>query len=342
MDPEVRGCSGRASGRGGRADGGATLSASSTAAEWVPSLCGLRGVHALQPEASEGHEVQDVGAQRCGRLHGKGDPGARELPTVAVLLSGVPYGDDHAGRHQPRASPSLRRSHGEVERSLPDVLALADLGGREGAVRASLEVEAEGDDGYVSGRSTTEGLGSREALERVVRMLVDDQVYWQEQVHTPATVWISHDEKGSPKTPAERLAPGVFPGGAQALAVDIEGQAKGGNTQGEGGARRQSLRDKRAARKRRLAEDRDELHRLRDLRDGGSGGAASKGKGGGKSGKGKGNEEQLCYAWNNNNGTCAGLAPGQACKANVKRVHKCTVCKSPGHRSLSCLRGKGS
>ena len=100
------------------------------------------------------------------------------------------------------------------------------------------------------------------------RLLVDDLAYWQEQVHTPAMVWISRGEKGIARTPAQRLAPNFFTGGTQAIAVEVEGQTKANPGGGDGASRRQSARDKRLAKKKRHAEEREELRRLRDRRDG--------------------------------------------------------------------------
>ena len=55
-----------------------------------------------------------------------------------------------------------------------------------------------------------------------------------------------------------------------------------------------------------------------------------------KQGKGK----QKCFAWNNGNGPCGDLQPGQSCAAKIKREHKCTICNSPGHPSRSCPQKK--
>ena len=127
------------------------------------------GPYPFQPEAAEGHEVQDVDPRRQRRLHGEGDPGACEPPAMAVLLPGLSHSHDHAGDHQPRASTGLRRFDGAVEQPLPYLLAPVDLGGREGTVRASGPAEAQGDDGYELGGTSAPRMGVRPSLKLLVQ-----------------------------------------------------------------------------------------------------------------------------------------------------------------------------
>ena len=150
--------------------------------------------------------------------------------------------------------------------------------------------------------------------EAMFRLLIRDKEYWSEQVHIPANAWISLGAKGLPKTPAESLAAKAMRGGANVLRPDYEDLGK--ERSASPTARRSKHAVKRDARKRKAASDKEELERFRKQSNG------PKGKDSG--GKGK---PQLCYAWNNNNGACAGLPPGAACQGK---------CGSPGHPSHLC------
>jgi len=125
------------------------------------------------------------------------------------------------------------------------------------------------------------------------------------------------------------MAAASLVGGEAALKAETEpvGTSKASADPSSPSRKQQANRDKREARKKRLKNDREELQRLR-----GDGPGKAKGKGKGKTESG----EQLCYSWNNSNGACAGLAPGAECRGNVKRIHKCTKCLSPGHPSSQC------
>ena len=157
------------------------------------------------------------------------------------------------------------------------------------------------------------------------RLLLDDNGFWAENVHNPALVWLAHGSKGPPRTPSEQVASLELHGGEQSLKVEKEAaQSQPGSTTPT--RKQQANRDRRDARKKRLKADREELSKFRNDR-----GSGSKGKG-----KGRGEGEQLCYAWNNGNPPCGGLAPGAACQGRIQRAHKCTSCGSPGHPSKQC------
>lgn len=132
-----------------------------------------------------------------------------------------------------------------------------------------------------------------------------------------------------PKTPEERVASAEMVGGTQALQAQLERNVEG---PGGGGPKRLSNREKREAKKRRIATEREELARLRGEQ-----------KDGGKAGKGKGKSKdggvQLCFAWNNNSAPCKDVPPGGECQNKVKRAHRCTKCGSPGHQSINCSQG---
>jgi len=159
----------------------------------------------------------------------------------------------------------------------------------------------------------------------ILKLVIDDHAFWQEHVHGPAMIWMAYGRHGKPRTPAAY----EIPGGESALKADTEeiGLQGSQSSQGSPSKRQQANRDRRDARKKRLKNEREELTRLRQEKGGGG-----KGKGKGKTESG----EQLCFSWNNNNGQCAGLAPGSECKGKIKRIHKCTRCMSPGHPSVQC------
>ena len=122
----------------------------------------------------------------------------------------------------------------------------------------------------------------------------------------------------------------VIQGGQRAM--DSETEPNQGNSDGR---RTQANRDRRQARKRRLAADREELSRHRSTAAGSSKGSGpSKGKGKGKSKDQAGLE--LCFSWASGKGACAQVPPGGECNSNVKRIHKCRLCLSPSHRDGDC------
>ena len=98
----------------------------------------------------------------------------------------------------------------------------------------------------------------------------------------------------------------------------------------------------RAAAKQRRSAAAEELRSLRmEKATRSDTGGTSSGKRAGKGQKGKGklysrNREgkEICYSWNNKNGKCADLAPGQPCPAG--RLHACQRCLSTAHRTGEC------
>ena len=135
--------------------------------------------------------------------------------------------------------------------------------------------------------------------EALFRLLVKDQTFWQEQVHVPANAWLAHGSKGIPLTPAEAYAANSMHGGTNAIRPETEAFSMEAATTGK----RTRNQARREGKKKRIQADREELQKLR-------GTSENKGKG---KGKDKG-APQLCYAWNNNNGACAGLPPGSGCQ----------------------------
>lgn len=164
----------------------------------------------------------------------------------------------------------------------------------------------------------------------VFDMAVQDVEYWAENVHHPAAAWLASGSRGRPVVASEVALHAHLPGGSD-LTMETAGD--------EGKKRSQANRDKRAARKRRLVEDREELKKLRSNHAGGSG-HESKGHQGGKGQtKGKSKDQSgkpLCFAWSAGNAPCGHLSPGADCLGSVKRVHKCRICLSPSHQESKC------
>lgn len=100
--------------------------------------------------------------------------------------------------------------------------------------------------------------------------LTKDVAFWNEKVHIPAASWTAAGGRGAPVVASEAAVLNVLPGNvAEHSHVDDDTKAK----------RKQANRDKRAAKKKRMAEEREELRGYRA-----SGGGAGQTPGG----KGKG------------------------------------------------------
>ena len=158
------------------------------------------------------------------------------------------------------------------------------------------------------------------------RALVDDSKYWDEQVRHPAAAWMASGARGSPAPPADQIAMAHAPGGLEVAEVEDKSENR----------RRQSNRDKRQARAKRLRSDREELESYRKKGGYGEARPAEKGKGKGKVKDQAGSP--LCFSFANGTGLCGSLEPGAACQQKVKRVHKCQYCLSPGHRNADCKK----
>eukprot|EP00438_Fugacium_kawagutii_P028886 Skav225390 [mRNA] locus=scaffold2656:212303:213754:+ [translate_table: standard] len=157
----------------------------------------------------------------------------------------------------------------------------------------------------------------------VLNQLVEDTQFWAEKVHHPAAAWIAAGGRGAPTVATEAAILEVLPGGDEVAEGDDERH----------GRRRQANRDKKMARKKKILKDREELKVFRGKAQH-QGEAKGKGKGKLKSKDQSGGP--LCFSWDSNSGSCAGVAPGGECKAEVKRAHKCRICLSPAHRSTDC------
>ena len=91
-----------------------------------------------------------------------------------------------------------------------------------------------------------------------LQTLTRDDTFWSEQVRHPAVSWLAAGGRGAPVAAAEAIAGVHFPG------MDYSHSASTGP--GDSDRRRQSNRDKRAARKRRLLDQQEELQKLRRAR----------------------------------------------------------------------------
>ena len=187
--------------------------------------------------------------------------------------------------------------------------------------RVRLEIE--------QGAAQPLGWNNDEPWDIIWGKVLRDKEYWSEQVHVPAIAWTARGQRGKPLSPMEELADNAMRGGRQALQPEMEEQ------EGDAGGRKKN-KTRREARKRKLRADKEELQ---TLRKGSKGGGA---KGSGNAGSKGGASGEACYAWNNGNGLCGGLPPGEPCKAKVTRLHHCTQCGSPGHPSKSCPASKKS
>ena len=182
-----------------------------------------------------------------------------------------------------------------------------------------------------AGEATPTSWTEADPWEAVFKAIVDDQAYWQEQLHQPALTWLARGGKGALHTPQEEYM-ATLQGGLPAYTAPQD--------------------TKTSVKKRKRAKG--NVQRTASLSDQGSG---KPGGGGAGKGAGKGNASaatssghsagvvapsglQRCFGWNNGNGPCAGLPPGTPCQGKVKRDHSCTGCGSPGHPSKDCPQKK--
>lgn len=164
----------------------------------------------------------------------------------------------------------------------------------------------------------------------VLDMSVQDVEYWAENVHHPAAAWLASGSRGKPIVASEVALHAHLPGGAD-LMVESTGD--------EGKRRTQANKDRRAARKRRLIEDREELKKLRGSHASGTNHETKGNQGGKGQSKGKTKDQSgkpLCFAWSAGNSPCGHLSPGAECLGSVKRIHKCRICLSPSHQEAKC------
>ena len=177
------------------------------------------------------------------------------------------------------------------------------------------------------GRSLPAGWDEDDPWTHCFQALSKDEVFWAEQVRHPATVWIASGGRGAPIAPSEAIAATHLAGGTDVVLPQKEDRDD---------RKKQANRDKRAARKKRVRDEREELSNFRNQKSSTAHGPpAGKGPGKGKPKVDKVGAE-LCYSWAQGSGTCADVPVGGECKGKVKRSHKCQICLSPGHRNDAC------
>ena len=185
------------------------------------------------------------------------------------------------------------------------------------------------------GRQTPRDWDPTRPWSCVFVQLAMDAEFWAERVHHPPAAWTAAGGKGAPSVATEAAVFDAIQGGHKVLGQELDsGQAA------QDPRRTQANRDRRQAKKRRLASDREELARHRSST---SSQPQAKGAGGQK-GKGKGKSKdqsglELCYSWASGRGHCADVPPGGECRGPVKRIHKCRLCLSPSHRDADCKSG---
>ena len=276
---------------------------------WSP-LRGLLGVAALREEGSQDAEVPVL----HGRLHDEGDPGTWFVRPMESQLQGLQDCNAHARHPDDGYVRGMRGPFQKVDRLYPGawhlIVAASDLGRSERFVRLRVSVNLD----TANGTKEPMGWAAENPWECLFRMLVKDASFWAEQGHVPANAWLAHGSKGKPLTPAEAVAAASIQGGINAIKPETESTAGTPSST----RRTRNVRSREAKRKQAEAEGQADAKRTQ----------------GDGNGKGKGKEKpQACYAWNNNNGACAGLPPGAACQGRVSRAHVCTKCGSVGHPS---------
>ena len=179
------------------------------------------------------------------------------------------------------------------------------------------------------GRQVPRDWDPREPWSCVLVELTKDVAFWNEKVHIPAASWTAAGGRGAPVVASEAAVLSTLPGGVVEQGHgDDEGRVK----------RKQANRDKRAAKKKRMIEEREELRNFRSAGSGAGQGHGGKGKSSGK-GKSKSKDQSgspLCFSWASGNGACAKVPPGGECLGAVKRTHKCRLCLSPTHQDAAC------
>ena len=247
------------------------------------TTCGFLGVHPVQQEISESHEVPHLFANHGGRIHFPRGTRPCFLQSMAWLLQSLEDGGGHAQGDRSGSSPTLRDPHRELGQTTAGVLAFDCQCGRSWKVRAHGKVAVASSNVDGNGEPTPKG-------------------------------WVRPWEKRTTKDSIGIFGTNRCLGGEEALKPETEDVK--GNSSGDPSSptrKQQANRDKRDARKKRVKNDRDELLKLRQERSSGS-----KGKGKGKTESG----EQLCFSWNNNNGACGGLECKKKVK-RVRKCTKC-------------------
>ena len=154
--------------------------------------------------------------------------------------------------------------------------------------------------------------------------LVNDTTFWEDQVRSPANAWVAAGGRGVPKAPEEAFSASLGSTGAESP---------------DTGTPKRTTKERRLAKKRRLQADKEELKAFRAATGHQGKGKGDTGKADAKQGNLKSKDQagdDLCFSWDAGKGPCSDASPGEPCKGKVKRIHKCRICLSPGHRSGDC------
>lgn len=161
----------------------------------------------------------------------------------------------------------------------------------------------------------------------IIPLMSQEAEFWNENVHRPAAAWMASSQRGRPVAASEAAVLANFPGGPDLLEPTID----------EGKSRKlHQNKAKRDAKKRRLADEREELKRLRSSTSSHPETKPTNGKSGGKGKSKDQNGKPLCFSWSLASGVCAKQPPGAECLGSIKRVHKCRICLSPSHQEPDC------
>ena len=149
----------------------------------------------------------------------------------------------------------------------------------------------------------------------IMLKVVEDHAFWAECVHVPA----QHGQLRAPGEGQSCIASEASV--LNSLAGGKDAQESVAEDSGERKRRAQANRDKRMAKKKRARDDREKPDN-----------AKGRGKGKSKDQQGK----AICFSWSSSSGPCADVPPGGECQSQVKRIHKCRICLSPGHQEKDC------
>ena len=221
----------------------------------------------------------------------------RVFQTAAIMLDILPL-----------ASLQLYERH--VERLVKlyptawHLIVLSDEKARGGKwARVRLRISTD----IAAGKAAPELWDAKRPWVAALHQLVGDTAFWEDQVRSPANAWVAAGGRGAPRAAEE---------------VFTASQASGESTDPTG--HKKTTKEKRAAKKRKVQAEKEELKNLRAI-TGGKG--KQEGKGTDKAASLKSKDQaghDLCFSWD-------------GCKGKIKRIHKCRICLlSPGHRSLEC------
>ena len=259
------------------------------------------------------------------RVHRKRVARAFKLRPVEGMLQSVEIGPTHAGVRIVGQHPPLRDAHRKVDKAVRIGLAPGVFSGRPSEVSSCEQDEIKDTHGHQVGQEGTGRMGSNETMGHGLQAPgLRRKILAGTSPRTCTSMDCSWLEGSSEDAGREHTMASMM-GGVQAIQPNVEATSSTAPTS----TTPSSSKLRRDARKKMMASEREELKKYRSKEEG------MKGKG-----KGKEQPKQLCYGWNNGNGPCASLSPGQSCVSKTPGAHRCTVCGSPGHPSRCCPQRK--